>query len=112
MLGDLSIVYKSIKYILIDLMDEKVLSTGVEASSTRGVEASPLTARRFGPSQTTTVKQSKHHNDLENTKLIPSIFPLYTPPLAGAVSRDSIPRDFDYTLIIAYLTKGIHIVGL
>jgi hypothetical protein len=45
-------------------------------------------------------------------KLIPSILPDYIPPLAGAVSHDNIPRDFDYTLITAYLPKGIHVVGL
>jgi hypothetical protein len=49
---------------------------------------------------------------LENVKLIPSILPDYIPPLAGVVSRDSVPRDFDYTLITAYLPKGIHAVGL
>jgi hypothetical protein len=42
-----------------------------------------------------------------NVKLIPSILPDYIPPLAGVVSRDSVPRDLDYTLIIAYLMKGI-----
>jgi hypothetical protein len=36
----------------------------------------------------------------------------YIPPLAGAVSRDSVPRDFEYTLITAYLPKGIRAVGL
>jgi hypothetical protein len=37
--------------------------------------------------------------------------PDYIPPLAGAVSRDSVPRDFDYTFITTYLPKGIHVVG-
>jgi hypothetical protein len=37
--------------------------------------------------------------------------PDYIPPLAGTVNRDSIPRDFEYTLITAYIPKGIHIVG-
>jgi hypothetical protein len=27
------------------------------------------------------------------------------------VSRDSVPHDFEYTLITAYLPKGIHVVG-
>jgi hypothetical protein len=36
----------------------------------------------------------------------------YIPPLAGAVSPDSIPRDFDYTMITAYLSNGIHAVGI
>jgi hypothetical protein len=48
---------------------------------------------------------------LENVKLIPSILPDYIPPLAGVVSRDSVLRDFDYTLITTYLSKGIRAVG-
>jgi hypothetical protein len=38
--------------------------------------------------------------------------PDYIPPLASMVSHDSVPRKFDYALIIAYLPKGICIVGL
>jgi hypothetical protein len=52
----------------------------------------------------------KHRDDLVNAKLIPSILPVYIPPLAGAMSRDSVPRDFDYTVITAYLPKGIRVV--
>jgi hypothetical protein len=52
MLGDLITVDKSIKDILIDLMAEKVLSVGVQASSMRGVKASPSTGRRSGSSRT------------------------------------------------------------
>jgi hypothetical protein len=111
MSGDLSAVEKSIEEILIDLMAEKVMSTGVQASSTRGVQASPSTGRRSGPSRTATEKRSKHRDDLANAKLIPSVLPDYIPPLAGAVSHDSVPRDFDYTLITAYLPKGIRAVG-
>jgi hypothetical protein len=58
-----------------------------------------------------TEKQSKHRDDLANVKLIPSVMPDYIPPLAGAVSRDIILRDFKYTLIIVYLPKGICVVG-
>jgi hypothetical protein len=58
-----------------------------------------------------TEKRSKHCDDLANTKLIPLVLPNYIPPLVGAVSRDSIPRDFEYTLITAYLLKGIRAVG-
>jgi hypothetical protein len=47
---------------------------------------------------------------LENAKLILTIFPDYIPPLASTVICDSVPRDFDYTLVTAYLTKGIHVV--
>jgi hypothetical protein len=45
-----------------------------------------------------------------NSKLIPSILPDYIPPIVFTVSRDSIPRDFDYTLITVYLPKEIHTV--
>jgi hypothetical protein len=57
-----------------------------------------------------TKKISKHHNDLVNAKLIPSVLPDYIPPLAGVISRDSVLRDFNYTLINTYLPKGIHVV--
>jgi hypothetical protein len=82
-----------------------------KTSSTRGVKASPSTAHQSGPSQTMTEKQTKHGDDLANAKLIPSILPDYIPSLASAVSHDNILRDFDYTLITAYLLKGIHTEG-
>jgi hypothetical protein len=44
---------------------------------------------------------------LANAKLIPSILPDYIPPLVGVVNHDSVPRDFDYILVTAYLSKGI-----
>jgi hypothetical protein len=78
----------------------------------RGVQASLSIARQYGTSQNMTEKRSKHHDDLENVKLITSIMPDYIPPLVGTVSRDSVLREFNYTLIIAYLPKGIHTVGL
>jgi hypothetical protein len=49
---------------------------------------------------------------MANAKQIPSVLPDYIPPLAGAVSHDSVPRDFEYTLITAYLPKGICAVRL
>jgi hypothetical protein len=58
-----------------------------------------------------TEKISKHHDDLANTKQIPSIFPYYILPLVGAVNRDNVPHDFEYTLITTYLPKGIRAVG-
>jgi hypothetical protein len=42
--------------------------------------------------------------------LISSILPAYLPPLSGAINRDSVPREFDYTLVTAHLSKGIHAV--
>jgi hypothetical protein len=111
MSDDLSAIEKSVEEILIDLMAEKVMSAGAQASSTRGLQASSSNARRFGPSRTATEKRSKHRDDLANAKLIPSVLPNYIPPLAGAVSHDSVSRDFDYTLITAYFPKGICVVG-
>jgi hypothetical protein len=73
------------------------------------VLASPSTTRGSGPSQVAYEKRTKHGDDLENTKLIPSIPPNYIFPLAGTVNHDSIPRDFEYTLVTAYLPKGIQI---
>jgi hypothetical protein len=43
-------------------------------------------------------------------KLIPYIISKYIPPLDGVVSPDSVPRDFEYTVITAYLPKGIRAV--
>jgi hypothetical protein len=99
-----------VKEILIDLMTEKVMSVGVQASSTRGVQASPSTAHGSGPSRAATEKRTKHRDDLANAKLLPSILPKYIPPLAGVVIHDSVPRDFNYTIITAYLPKGICVV--
>jgi hypothetical protein len=39
-----------------------------------------------------------------------TILPDYIPPLAGVVSPDSVSRDFDYTLVTAYLSKGIRAI--
>jgi hypothetical protein len=45
-----------------------------------------------------------------NDKWISTILPTYIPPLSGVVNHDSIPRDFEYTLVTVYLLKGIHAV--
>jgi hypothetical protein len=103
-------VEKSVEDILIDLMAEKVMPVDIQASSTRGVQASLSTSRGYGPSQVATEKRTKHRDDLKNVKLIPSILPDYIPPLASVVSRDSVLRDFNYTVITAYLSKGIKII--
>jgi hypothetical protein len=108
MSGEHSTLEKSVEEILVDLMAERVMSVGIQASSTGGLQASPSTGRR---SSRTTEKRRKHRDDLANAKQIPSVLPEYIPPLAGAVNHDSIPRDFEYTLITAYIPKGIHIVG-
>jgi hypothetical protein len=109
MLGDLSVVEKSVEEIVIDIMAEKVMSAGVQASSTAGLQASPSTAHRSR--RTTIEKISKHYDDVANAKLVLSVFLDYIPPLASMVSHENVPCDFEYTLIIAYLPKGIHTVG-
>jgi hypothetical protein len=44
MSGERSAIEKSVEEILIDLMAEKVMSAGVQASSMGGLQASPSTA--------------------------------------------------------------------
>jgi hypothetical protein len=99
---------------LIDLVTKRTmsgrgLSTGVQASSTQGVQASPSTARA-GPSRPTNERRTKHRDDIANAKLILSILPAYIPPLSGTITRDSVPREFEYSLITTYLLKEVHAV--
>jgi hypothetical protein len=47
---------------------------------------------------------------MANVRLVPSILPAYIPPLSGAINRDNVPRDFEYTLVTAYLPKGVRAV--
>jgi hypothetical protein len=86
------------------------MSAGVQASSTRTVQASSSTARTAGPSRSSAEKRTKHRDDLANAKLIPTILPEYIPPLANVVNHDSVPRYFEYTLVTTYLPKGIRTV--
>jgi hypothetical protein len=107
MSDELNAIENSIKEILIDLMAKKVMSARIQASLMRGVQTSPSTTHGSGPSRDETEKRMKHHDDLANAKLIPSILPDYILPLAGAVSRDSVLRKFEYTIINVYLPMGI-----
>jgi hypothetical protein len=110
MSDELNATEKIVEEVLIDLMAKKVMSPSIQASSTRGVQASPSIACRSGPSRVVTEKRTKHKDDLANAKLILTILLDYIFPLAGAVSRDSVPRDFEYTMVTVYLPKGICIV--
>jgi hypothetical protein len=115
MSDELNVVEKVAEEVLIDLMVERVMSkrrmyVGVQASSTRRIQASPSTAHGAGPSRTMTETRTKHRDDIVNTKLIPRILPTYIPPLSGGINRERVPRDFEYTLITAYLPKGVHAV--
>ena len=82
------------------------MSIGVQASSLGALPASPSTARA-GPSLPPSERQPKLENDFATVKMIPSILPKYIPPLSGIVNRDTVPRDFDYDLVTAYLPKGV-----
>jgi hypothetical protein len=68
------------------------------------------TARGSGPSRAVTENRTNNRDVLVNVKIIPSILPDEIPPLAGMVNCDNVSRDFDYTVITAYLSKGIHAV--
>jgi hypothetical protein len=101
---------KSVEEVLKKLMADRLISKGVQASSTRVLYASPSTGRRSGCVNPVTEHRSKHHGDLANAKQILSILPKYIPPLAGVVNCDNIPEDFEYVVFIAYILKGICIV--
>jgi hypothetical protein len=111
MSGEPSELEKSVEEVLKKLMADRPISEGIQASSTRGLQASPSTGRRSGRVNPVTEQRSKHRGDLANAKQIPSILPEYIPPLAGVVNHDSIPRDFEYFVFTAYIPKGIRIVG-
>jgi hypothetical protein len=48
---------------------------------------------------------------MDNVKKIPLVLIDYILPLVGTVNHDNIPWDFEYTLITAYIPKGISVVG-
>jgi hypothetical protein len=115
MSDELNAVEKEVEEVLIDLMAERVMSkrrmfASVQASSTGGVQASPSTACGEGPSRTTTETRTKHIDDIANAKMIPHIWLVYIPPLSSKINGDSVPREFEYTLITAYLPKGVNTV--
>jgi hypothetical protein len=113
MSDELAALEESITEVLLDLMTERVMlerimSTEVQASSTRGVQASPSTAQ-VGTSRAGEKIRTNHKDDICNVKLLPSILPAYTPPLSSEINRDSVSRDFEYTLFTTYLPKGVRI---
>jgi hypothetical protein len=112
MSDELSAAERVVEEVLIDLMTERVMSmsTGVQASSPRGLQASPSTTHRTRPSRVSYEKRTKRRDDLTNAKLILTILPTYIPPLSAIVNQDSVPIYFDYTLVTAYLPKGIRAV--
>jgi hypothetical protein len=110
MSGEPSELEKSVEEVLKKLMADRPISEGIQASLTRGLQASPSTRHHSGHVNPMTEQRSKHRGDLANVKQIPSILPEYIPPLAGVVNRDNIPQDFEYVMFTAYIPKGIHIV--
>jgi hypothetical protein len=82
------------------------MSIEVQASSMRGVQVFPSTARA-GTSRAGMERRTKHKYDIANVNLLPSIIPTYITPLSGVINKDSVPRDFEYTLVTAYLLKGV-----
>jgi hypothetical protein len=112
MSDELIALEESLREFLLNLMTERVMSekrmsTGVQASSTRGVQAS-LSTTRAGTSQAGKERRTKNKDDIANAKLVPSILPAYIPLLSSDINKDSVPRDFEYTLFTAYLPKGVH----
>jgi hypothetical protein len=95
MSDELTATEESVTEVLLEIRTERVmsergLSTGLQASSTRGLEASPSIACT-GLSWPANEKCTKHRDDLANAKMIPSILPAYLPPLSGAINSDSVP---------------------
>jgi hypothetical protein len=111
MFDELIALEESIIEVLLNLMTARVMSerrmsTRVQASSTRGVQAS-LSIARVGESRADKERRTKHKDDIANTKLVPSILPSYIHPLIGEINRDNVPRDFEYTLVTIYLLKVV-----
>jgi hypothetical protein len=88
-------------------MSKRGMSNGVKALSSRGVAASPSTTQA-GTSRDDAKLITKHRDDATNAKLVPTILPAYITPLSGDINRDSVPRDFQYTLVTVYLPKAVH----
>jgi hypothetical protein len=87
-------------------MSERRMSAGVKESSKGGFQDSPSTSHEVRTSRIVTKKRTKHIDNILNAKLIMSILPAYLPPLSGTINQESMPRDFDYALVMAYLSKG------
>jgi hypothetical protein len=108
---ELSATEKAIEEVLIDLMTERVMlmSEGIQDSSTRDGKES-LSTTQARASQPVNGKRTKNRDDLMNAKLILNILPTYIPHLSSAINHDSVPKEFEYALVTAYLPKGIHAV--
>jgi hypothetical protein len=79
MSDELSTAEESVREVLASLRIERVMSkrgmsTGVQASLSRGVAASPWTAQA-GTSRIGAELRTKHREDAANVKLVPTILP-------------------------------------
>jgi hypothetical protein len=114
MSNEFSTTEESVREVLTSLRAERVisergLSIGLQESSMREVQGSPSNAQ-VGTSRSVAEIRTKYKDNMANAKLVPSILPAYIPPLSGAINKDSVPREFEYTLVTAYLPKGVHAV--
>jgi hypothetical protein len=105
MSGKPSELEKSVEKFLKKIMANRPISEGIQVSSTRGLQTSPLTGRHSGCANPITEQQSKHSSDLANTKHMPSILPKYITPLDGVVNCDNIPHDFEYFIFTTHILK-------
>jgi hypothetical protein len=110
MSGELSELEKSFEEVLKNIMVEIPISKCVQASSTRGLQASPSTGHHSGRVNPGTEKRSKRRDNMANAKQIPSILHEYIPPLASFVNRDNIPQVYEYTIFTVYILKGMCVV--
>jgi hypothetical protein len=110
MISEPSELEKVVEEVLNKIMADRSISKGVQASSTRGLQASPSTRHRSGRVNRVTEQRSKHCGYLATAKKIPSILPKYIQHLVGGVNRDNIPRDYEYTMFTPYILKGIRVV--
>jgi hypothetical protein len=111
MSDELTTLEESFTEVLLDLMTERAMSerrmsTGVQELLMSRVKASLSTAQAT-TSRAGAERRTKNKEDIANIKLVPSILPAYIHPLSGEINRDNVPRDFEYTLVTAYLPKGV-----
>jgi hypothetical protein len=90
---------ESVREVLLDLMTERVMSerrmsTKVQSSSMRGVQASSSISR-VGTSRANAERRTKHKDDIANVKLVPSILPAYIHTLSSEINMDSVPKEFE-----------------
>jgi hypothetical protein len=98
MSDEFSAAEESVREVLASLRIERVMlergmSTRVQASSLRGVAASPLTSR-VGTSRASAESRTKNRDDETNAMLVPTILPAYIPPLSGDINMENVSRDF------------------